>query len=116
MNAPTFSALLQLFFTDRLSRQLGASSHTVASYRDTFRLLLRFAAERLKREPSKLSLEDFDTSFLVDFLSYLELERHNCTRTRNNRLSALHAFFRYVSLSEPAHALPACSRDPRQAL
>ncbi len=105
MKAPTFSALLQRFFTDRLFGQLGASSHTVASYRDTFRLLLRFAAQRLKREPSKLSLENLDTSFLLDFLKHLELDRHNCIRTRNNRLSALHAFFRYVSLSEPAHAM-----------
>ena len=105
MNASTFPSLLQHFFTDRLLRQLGASSHTVASYRDTFRLLLRFAAQRLKREPSDLRLEDLDASFLGDFLDHLELDRRNRIRTRNNRLAALHAFFRYVSLSEPAHAL-----------
>lgn len=105
MNSPNLSSLLQRFFTDRLLGQLGASSHTVASYRDTFRLLLRFAAERLKRAPSDLHLEDLDTSFLCDFLKHLELDRRNCTRTRNNRLSALHAFFRYASLNEPAHAL-----------
>lgn len=105
MNSPSFSSLLQRFFTDRLLGQLGASSHTVASYRDTLRLLLRFAAERLKRAPSELRLEDLDAPFLGDFLSHLELERRNCARTRNNRLAALHAFFRYVSLNEPAHAL-----------
>lgn len=105
MNGSSFSSLLQRFFTDRLLGQLGASSHTVASYRDTFRLLLRFAAEHLKRAPSDLRLEDLDASFLGDFLTYLELDRRNCIRTRNTRLSALHAFFRYASLSEPAYAL-----------
>jgi site-specific recombinase XerD len=105
MNAASFSSLLQRFFTDRLLGQLGASSHTVASYRDTFRLLLRFAAERLKRAPSDVRLEDLDPSFLGTFLEHLERHRRNSIRTRNNRLSALHAFFRYVSLSEPALAL-----------
>jgi len=105
MNGSSFPSLLQHFFTDRLLGQLGASSHTVASYRDTFRLLLRFAAQRLKREPSDLRLEDLDASFLGDFLDHLELDRRNRIRTRNNRLAALHAFFRYASLSEPAYAL-----------
>jgi site-specific recombinase XerD len=77
----------------------------MAGYRDTFRLLLRFAAEHLGREPSKLHMEDLDTSFLGKFLEHIELERRNCTRTRNTRLSALRAFFRYVSFSEPALAL-----------
>lgn len=105
MNGPNFSSLLQCFFTDRLLGQLGASQHTVAGYRDTFRLLLRFAAQRFKRTPSKLCLEDLDTSFLSDFLNHLEIDRHNCIRTRNNRLAALHAFFRYVYVNEPAYAL-----------
>ena len=105
MNSPSFSSLLQRFFTDWLLGQLGASSHTVASYRDTFHLLLRFAAECLKRVPSDLRLEDLDASFLGHFLEHLELDRRNCARTRNNRLSALHAFFQYASLNEPAHAL-----------
>ena len=105
MNRPSLPSLLQGFFTDRLIRQLGASSHTVAGYRDTFRLLLRFAAERLGRAPCDLRIEELDPSFLGAFLEYLEVGRHNCTRTRNNRLSALHAFFRYVALSEPALAM-----------
>jgi site-specific recombinase XerD len=105
MNTSNFPSLLQRFFTERLRGQLGASSHTVAGYRDTFRLLLRFAAERLGREPSELRLEELDASFLEKFLENLEAQRGNCTRTRNNRLSALHAFFRYVALSEPALAL-----------
>lgn len=105
MNAPTFASLLQRFFTDRLLGQLGASSHTVANYRDTFRLLLRFAMERLERAPSDLRLEQLDAAFLGTFLEHLERDRRNAIRTRNTRLSALHAFFRYVALSEPAFAL-----------
>ena len=105
MNKPNFSSLLQCFFTDRLLGQLGVSRHTVAGYRDAFRLLLRFAAQRFKRMPSNLCLEDLDPSFLSDFLNHLEIDRHNCIRTRNNRLAALHAFFRYVYVNEPAYAL-----------
>lgn len=105
MTAASFPSLLQLFFTDRLLGQLSASPHTVASYRDAFRLLLRFAAERLGRAPSDLRVEDLDAPFLGGFLDYLEQARGNSVRTRNTRLAALHAFFRYVALSEPAHAL-----------
>jgi len=105
MNAPNFSSLLQRFFTERMIGQLGASSHTVASYRDTFRLLLRFAKKRLKRAPSDLRFEDIDVAFVGKFLEHLERDRRNSIRTRNNRLCALRAFFKYVSLSEPAYAL-----------
>src|SRR3954449_6751276 len=99
-----FSGLVQAFFTDRLLRQRGASPHTVAGYRDTFRLLLRFAAQRLGKAPSKLSLADLDTPFIGDFLDHLEKERGNGARSRNTRLAAIHSFFRYVSFQEPAHA------------
>lgn len=105
MSAPSFPSLIQRFFTDRLLGQLGASSHTVASYRDTFRLLFRFARERLGRAPSELRLDELDASFLGTFLEHLERARDNCPRTRNTRLSALHAFFRYVAINEPALAL-----------
>jgi site-specific recombinase XerD len=67
--------------------------------------LLRFAAQHLGRAPSEIGVEELDVSFLGRFLEHLELHRGNCPRTRNNRLSALRAFFRYVSFSEPAHAL-----------
>ena len=105
MSAANFPGLLQRFFADRLVHQLGASEHTVASYRDTFRLLLCFAEERLGRAPSALHLEDLDASFLSLFLDHLESGRHNCIRTRNTRLAALHAFFHYAAFAEPAHAL-----------
>ena len=105
MNASSLSSLLQRFFTDRLLKQMGASSQTVSSYRDTFRLLFQFAADQIGREPSKLHMEELDVSFLEKFLEHLEIKRHNCARTRNNRLSALKAFFRYVSFTEPALAM-----------
>ena len=105
MNTSSFPALLQRFFTDRLLTQQGASPHTVAGYRDTFRLLLRFAKERLGRSPSSLSLEELDAAFLETFLEHLEHDRGNRPRTRNHRLSALHTFFRYVALAEPAFSL-----------
>lgn len=105
MSGANLPALLQRFFTDRLLGQLGASPHTVACYRDAFRLLLRFAAERLRRAPSDLRLEDLDAAFLAQFLDHVEHTRGCCARTRNARLSALHAFFRYVALEEPPYAL-----------
>lgn len=105
MSCFSFQSLVQLFFTDRLQKQLGASPYTIAAYRDAFRLLLRFASERLGRAPSQLRMEDLDAPFLGKFLEHLELARGNCARTRNNRLAALHAFFQYVAVSEPALAL-----------
>jgi integrase/recombinase XerD len=109
MSVSSFQSLLQRFFTDRLQTQLGASQYTIAAYRDTFRLLLQFASDRIKRGPSELRMDDLDTSFLGQFLEHLERDRGNCTRTRNNRLSAIHAFFQYVAISEPALALQ-CQR------
>jgi integrase/recombinase XerD len=100
----TFPSLLQSFFTDRLLQQWGASAHTVASYRDAFRLLLRFAYENLGKEPSVLSLKDLTPDFLSSFLDYVEKTRNNSARTRNARLAAIHSFFRYVSFREPAYA------------
>ena len=101
---PNFSKLVQAFFTERLLRQRKASSETIAGYRDSFRLFLRFAAKRLKKEPSKLSLEELDASFIGEFLDHLEGERSNSVRTRNARLAAIHSFFRYVSFQEPSCA------------
>jgi integrase/recombinase XerD len=99
-----FSALVQGFFTGRLLRQRRASPHTVAGYRDTFRLLLQFAGARLGKVPSRLTLEDLDAAFIGDFLDHLEKERRNSARSRNTRLAAIHAFFQYVSFQEPAYA------------
>ena len=100
-----FPFLLQSFFTDRLFRQRRASPHTIASYRDSFRLLLRFANQRLGKAPSTLTLDDLTVPFIGDFLDSLETGRKNSARTRNVRLAAIHSFFRYVALEEPTQAL-----------
>jgi integrase/recombinase XerD len=105
MNTPAdLSPLLEAFFTQRLMAQRKASAHTISSYRDTFRLLLKFAERRLKRPPSKLTLEDLNGPFLAEFLDHLEAERINGPRTRNLRLAAIHSFFRYAALEAPQHA------------
>ena len=96
-------SLLQSFFTDRLFQQQ-ASANTIAGYRDCFRLLLHFAQERLGKTPSKLRVEDLDAPFIGCFLNHLETVRKNSARTRNARLGAIHSFFQYVALEEPAHA------------
>ncbi len=103
MIANSFSSLLQTFFTDRLVRERQASPHTIASYRDAFRLLLRFAQQQLGKDPSALTLDDFDAPFIGTFLHHVEQARRNGARTRNVRLAAIHAFFRYVAIGEPAH-------------
>jgi integrase/recombinase XerD len=103
----TLAGLLQGFFTGRLIGQRRVSPHTVASYRDTFRLFLKFAQQRLKKEPVKLGLAEIDAPLLIAFLDYLEKERGNGARSRNARLAAIHSFFRYVALEEPEHAAQA---------
>lgn len=98
------STLLQAFFTDRLMKQRQVSSHTIASYRDTFRLLLKFAYKQLKKPPSKLSLSDLDAPFIGTFLDHIQNERHNGPRTRNLRLTAIRSFFHYAAFIEPSHS------------
>ena len=98
--APT----LQAFFTDRLISQRQASPHTIAGYRDTFRLLLRFAAEQTGRQPSELDLDDIDAPLVAAFLDHLERDRGNSARTRNHRLAAIHSLFGYAALHHPEHA------------
>lgn len=111
MNTASLPALVQSFFTDRLRAQLDASPHTVASYRDTFRLLLVFASVRLTREPSALRIEDLNAPLVGAFLDDLEHGRGCTSRTRNTRLAAVRAFFRFVAYAEPA-----CSLQCQQVL
>jgi site-specific recombinase XerD len=100
MVAPT----LQAFFTDRLTRQLQASPRTIASYRDTLRLLLSFAHERTGKQPSKLDWDDLDETLICAFLDHLEHGRANSIRTRNLRLTAIRSLFKYAALRHPEHA------------
>lgn len=96
--------LLEAFFTDRLLRQRRASPHTVAAYRDAFRLLLRFAQRHLTKAASELLLDEIDADFISRFLDHLQTERHAGARTRNARLAAIRSFFRYLAIQEPAHS------------
>lgn len=96
------AGLLEAFFTDRLQHQRNASPNTIAAYRDTFRLLLAFTQDRLRKPPSALPLADLDATLVVAFLQHLEKQRRNSARTRNARLAAIHSFFRFVALQEPA--------------
>lgn len=98
------SPLLQGFFTERLVGQRDASQHTVAAYRDAFRLLLQFVHERRGKAPSKLLLEDLDAAIITAFLAHLEQTRHNSVRTRNARLTAIRSFFHYAALKAPEQA------------
>src|ERR1700704_1837353 len=96
--------LLQSFFTIRLMTQRKASAHTIASYRDTFRLLLQFAQKRLRKAPSQLELGDLDATLINGFLEDLENGRGNGARSRNLRLTAIRSFFRFAALEAPAQS------------
>lgn len=100
----TLPSLIERFFTLRLMHQRNASPHTIASYRDSFRLLFAFAQARLGKQPSRLDLADLDAPFVGAFLDDLEASRSIGIKTRNLRLTAIRAFFRFVALEEPAYA------------
>jgi integrase/recombinase XerD len=99
-----FPTLLESFFTDRLVRQKRASPHTIASYRDTFSLLLRFTQQHLGKAPSALTLDDLDVPLISAFLDDLEHTRGTSARSRNVRLAAIHSFFHYAQLRAPSHS------------
>jgi site-specific recombinase XerD len=111
--------VLQEFFTRRLVSQRDASPATITAYRDTFRLLLGFAAARAGKAPSALGLADIDAPMVTAFLEHLQAARGNSARTRNARLAAIHSFFGYAALRHPEHgaliqrvlAIPGKRRD-----
>jgi len=98
--APT----LEAFFTQRLIAQRDASPRTVAAYRDTLRLLVRFASVQTGKQPSQLDIADLDAPLIGAFLDHLEHDRGNSPRTRNARLAAIHSLYRFASLRHPEHA------------
>jgi integrase/recombinase XerD len=100
---PILPALIERFFTQRLVRQRNVSPHTIASYRDTFRLLLQFTQRHLKILPSDLELRHIDSTLVGAFLDDLEKRRSIGARTRNLRLTAMRSFFRFVALEEPSY-------------
>ena len=101
---PTFAALLQRFFTQRLMQQKRVSAHTISSYRDTFRLLLGFTQKRLHTSPDRLAFEMIDAPFISAFLNELEKTRSVTARTRNLRLTAIRSFFRFAAYEMPTHS------------
>jgi integrase/recombinase XerD len=93
--------LLQIFFTDYLVAQRRLSLQTVASYRDTFRLLLRFVHRESGIEPAALEIPELDAEIILRFLDFLEKDRGNTVVSRNLRLTAIRSFYRMVALRDP---------------
>ena len=100
----SLAPLLERFFTQRLMQQRQASPHTVSSYRDTFRMLLKFTQQRLHTPPARLTFEAIEAPLIGEFLDHLEKHRGLSARSRNLRLTAIHSFFRYAAFESPAHA------------
>jgi integrase/recombinase XerD len=94
--------LLQNFFVEYLCNQKRVSPQTIASYRDTFRLLLEFIRDKHRIEPAAVSIKNLDVEVILSFLDHLEQSRHNSIRSRNLRLAAIRSFFRLVALRDPA--------------
>jgi site-specific recombinase XerD len=106
---PGFAVLIRDFFCERLLNQQHVSPHTVAAYRDTFRLLLLFLQRRQQQDLAALTLDDMDAPAILAFLDDLESGRGNTVRTRNARLAAIRAFMSYASARDPT-ALPLAQR------
>ena len=100
----TLAPTLQAFFTDRLIAQRQASGHTIAAYRDTWKLALAFASSQLRKPPSRLHVADLDAPLIGAFLDHLQTVRGNSAATRNARLAAIHSLFRYAALRHPEDA------------
>ncbi len=96
--------LLERFFTQRLMQERRVSPHTIGSYRDTFRLFLKFAQQRVHKLPCSLLFEDIEAPLVTSFLDYLEKQRGLSVRSRNLRLTAIHSFFRYLAYELPTHS------------
>ncbi len=94
--SPSFSALVQSFFTEYLVTQRAVSPRTVACYRDGLMLFLGFAERELGKPPTAMRLADIDPDLILAFLDHLEQQRHNSIRSRNLRLTALRAFLKFA--------------------
>ena len=98
----SISSYIPRFFTDYIPKQRSLSPNTVKSYRDTVILLLNYFEDQLRLKPEKLTYSDFTSSNIEGFLNWLEESRNVSVSTRNQRLAAIHAFFRYIQYKEPA--------------
>ena len=97
LRPPSFATLLQRFFAEHLTQHRSVSPRTIAAYRDTFRLLLLFAKQRIGKAPAAVALADLDAPFVLAFLDHLEAERGNGARTRNARLTAIRSVLGYAA-------------------
>ena len=102
--APSFATLLQRFFTERLVQQRQASPHTISSYRDSFRLLLKFTRKRLRKPPDRIAFEDIDAPLIGAFLNDLQKNRGITARSRNSRLAAIRSFFNFAAFEMPSRS------------
>lgn len=94
---------IRRFFEDHLVVQRGVSPNTVLSYRDTFKLFLQFAVERCRKSCTDLVVDELSDRLVRQFLEHLDSGRKNGTGTRNVRLAAIHAFFRYLAVTDPRY-------------
>jgi len=101
IKSPTFSQLVQEFFCKYMKEQRDLSDRTVASYRDTFRLLLKFLQKEIGKQPVALQVNDLTASKIEAFLGHLEKNRKNSVRTRNNRFAAIRSFLQYIGGRDP---------------
>ncbi|HET9975144.1 MAG TPA: tyrosine-type recombinase/integrase, partial [Streptosporangiaceae bacterium] len=121
--ATDFAVFLHRFLTSHLAGMRGSSPNTIASYRDTFKLLIGWFGDARSIPPEKLTLDRIDAEEITRFLTWLETERHNSISTRNQRLAALSSFFRWLQAQDPARmagcqdilAIPA-KKKPRQVV
>jgi site-specific recombinase XerD len=98
----SIAPLITGFLRDHMPRQRGYSPHSCEAYAHSFRLLVAFAAQRLRTRPSRLELEQIDAEMILAFLLHIERDRGNSPATRNLRLAAIKAFMRYVELQLPS--------------
>jgi site-specific recombinase XerD len=98
------ASTLQSFFTERLAKQRRVTPRTIASFRDSLKLLIVFVHEQTGKKPCDLDWDDLDTEMICAFLDHLEAERRNSARTCNLRLTAIRSLFAYASLRHPEHA------------
>jgi site-specific recombinase XerD len=101
--APTFAALVQEFFGQYMLQQRALSPRTVASYRDTFVLLLRYAEESMALPAHSFKFADMSARFLAGFLDHLEAQRNNSVRSRNVRLAAVRSFLKFAARRDPTN-------------
>jgi integrase/recombinase XerD len=100
--ATDFAVFLHRFLTSHLAGLRGCSPHTIASYRDTFKLLIGWFSDVRSIPPDKLTLDRIDADAITGFLNWLEAERHNSIATRNQRLAAVSSFYRWMQSQDPA--------------